>query len=215
MTAHPCHFALGVIFFLLPITGATRKTFVIGQNITATVGSTVTLGCHLLIQDTKVIQVNWNFCNDVHIAFHVNQPDTEGMVLAEFSHRVSLAKDYGITVSGVNRNDSGHYCCVYNTFPQGSFTGKIYLQVISEDTWTPGYYLWIGCGLGGLLVIVVIGAGSFYYKKKKSRPSYSNVNLSGAKPSGSSTQNPAAVTAASDIEENAANEYFNVILYSM
>ncbi|KAG9464815.1 hypothetical protein GDO78_019348 [Eleutherodactylus coqui] len=117
-----------MIFFLLPITGAVAETFLRAENITATDGDTVTLRCQLLKQDTKVTQVNWDFCNNMYIAFHVNYSDTKGTVVKEFSDRVSLAKDYGITITGVNRNDTGQYCCIFITFPYGKFTGKIFLQ---------------------------------------------------------------------------------------
>lgn len=217
MTPPPRHFALQMIFFLLPITGAAAETFIRDQNLTALEGSTVTLKCHLLKEDTKVTQVNWNFCNSVHIAFHVTNYDKEGMVTAEFSERVSLAKDYGITISGVNRNDSGQYCCVFNTFPHGKFTGRIYLQVYSQDTWTHNPYLWIGSGLGILLVVAVLGAGIFFYKKKKSQAFYSNINpkTSGAQSVGLNVQNPAVMMATNDIGEEENNEYFNIILYNM
>ncbi|XP_075707130.1 T-cell immunoreceptor with Ig and ITIM domains [Rhinoderma darwinii] len=189
--------------------------FLRAQNITATDGSTVTLRCHLLIDDTKVIQVNWNFCNDEHIAFHVNDHDTEAIVLQAYADRVSRAKDYGITISEVNRNDTGLYCCIYNTFPHGRFTGKIYLHVLSKETWTPELHLWAGCGLGILLVFAVIGAGSLYYKKKKSCAGSSNINpkTSGAKPVGSNIPSAALILSTSE-EEEADGEYFNIILYN-
>ncbi|XP_073433184.1 T-cell immunoreceptor with Ig and ITIM domains isoform X2 [Dendrobates tinctorius] len=176
MTPHSRDWALQMIVFLLPtIVVAVAETFLRTQNITATDGSSVTLRCQLLIQDTKVVQVNWNFCNDLHIAYHVNDHETEGMVMSAFSDRVTLANDYGIVISDVSRNDTGQYCCVFNTFPHGVYTGRIYLQVVSEDSWTRGPYLWIGSGLGILLVVTVIVTGSFYYKKKKSGAFYSNV----------------------------------------
>ncbi|KAG9464816.1 hypothetical protein GDO78_019348, partial [Eleutherodactylus coqui] len=109
---------------------AVAETFLRAENITATDGDTVTLRCQLLKQDTKVTQVNWDFCNNMYIAFHVNYSDTKGTVVKEFSDRVSLAKDYGITITGVNRNDTGQYCCIFITFPYGKFTGKIFLQVL-------------------------------------------------------------------------------------
>ncbi|XP_056415907.1 T-cell immunoreceptor with Ig and ITIM domains isoform X2 [Hyla sarda] len=188
------------------------------QNITATEGSTVTLQCHLPIGGTTVTQVNWNYCNNVHIAFHVSNYDIEGMVPNEFSDRVSLAKDYGITIQGVRRNDSGQYCCIFNTFPLGKFTGKIYLQVLSPDTWLHNPYLWIGSALGVLLVVAAIGAGIFYYKKNI-KTFYTNITPSRAKSGGS---NPAPILTPSNRppngstnEEKENNEYFNIILYNM
>ncbi|XP_069616122.1 T-cell immunoreceptor with Ig and ITIM domains isoform X2 [Ranitomeya imitator] len=168
MTPHPRDCALQMIVFLLPTTvPAVAETFLKAQNITATDGKSVTLRCQLLIQDTKVVQVNWNFCNDLHIAYHLNDHETEGMVMPAFSDRVTLAKDYGIVISDVSRNDTGQYCCVFNTFPHGVYTGRIYLQVVSEDSWRRGPYLWIGSGVGILLLVTVTVAGSFYYKVKR------------------------------------------------
>ncbi|KAM4043988.1 T-cell immunoreceptor with Ig and ITIM domains isoform 2-T2 [Anomaloglossus baeobatrachus] len=212
MTAHPRDCALPMVVFLLSITVAVAETFLRAQNITATDGSSVTLKCQLLVQDTTVVQVNWNFCNNVHIAYHVNYHDTVGMVQPEFSDRVSLATDYGIVISDVNRNDTGQYCCVFTTFPHGSYTGRIYLQVVSADTWTRGPYLWIGSGLGILLVVVVVGA------KKKSNAFYTNTNAKTRRPNtvGANIPNSALVIPTSeDIEREESNEYFNVILYNM
>ncbi|KAM3934933.1 T-cell immunoreceptor with Ig and ITIM domains [Leptodactylus fuscus] len=172
------------------------------------VGSSVTLKCHLLRSDTTITQVSWNFCNQVYIAFQIS--DTEGIVLQDFSERVTLAKDYGITISQLNRNDSGNYCCIYNTFPHGSFTGKIFLQVLSKDPRTQDYYVWVGSGLGILLVVAAVGAGGFYYKKKTSKIFYSN---SGPKTSGANPPNMASPALMTSSDET--SEYFNVVLYHM
>ncbi|XP_069801433.1 T-cell immunoreceptor with Ig and ITIM domains [Dendropsophus ebraccatus] len=210
-------FALQMRLLLLVIIGASAETILRAENITATEGSTVTLQCHLLIGDTTVTQVNWNYCNNVHIAFHVSNYETEGIVLREFSDRISLAKHYGITIQGVSRNDSGQYCCVFNTFPHGKFTGKIYLQVSSPDSWTHDWYLWIGSGLGILLVVIAISAGISCYKKKNSQVFYSNIGpaTSGANPIRSSTTNLPPVVSSGEDNEEENNEYFNIILYNM
>ncbi|CAJ0946031.1 unnamed protein product [Ranitomeya imitator] len=197
---------------------AVAETFLKAQNITATDGKSVTLRCQLLIQDTKVVQVNWNFCNDLHIAYHLNDHETEGMVMPAFSDRVTLAKDYGIVISDVSRNDTGQYCCVFNTFPHGVYTGRIYLQVVSEDSWRRGPYLWIGSGVGILLLVTVTVAGSFYYKKKKSGAFYSNtiVKTRRASPISANIPNSAQVVPTNeDAEREVSNEYFNVILNNM
>ncbi|CAN2387748.1 negative regulation of interleukin-12 production, partial [Pristimantis euphronides] len=220
MAPNPRHLPL-MTLFLLPITGSVAETFLRAQNITATEGSTVTLQCHLLIEDIKVTQViedikvtqvNWNFCNNQHIAFHVNYHDTKGMVVDKFSDRVSLAKDYGITISGINRNDTGQYCCIFNTFPLGKFTGRIYLQVLSKVSWTHGYYLWYWIGLGILIAVVVVGIGSFYYKKKKSQAVQSNIHpkTSGAKHVGSIITNSAPIMSTNEDKKGEYSEYFNV-----
>ncbi|XP_073526961.1 T-cell immunoreceptor with Ig and ITIM domains [Phyllobates terribilis] len=218
MIPHPRDCALQMTVFLLSITVAVAEAFLRAQNITATDGSSITLRCQLLVQDTKVVQVNWNFCNDVHIAYHVNYRELAGMVMPAFSERVTLAKDYGIVISDVNRNDTGQYCCVFNTFPHGAYTGRIYLQVISEGTWTRGLYLWIGSGLGILLVLIVFVAGSFYYKKKKSDGFYANTIAKTRRASPISANIPNSslvVPSGEDVEGEESNEYFNVILYNM
>ncbi|XP_071989361.1 T-cell immunoreceptor with Ig and ITIM domains [Engystomops pustulosus] len=219
MTPHP----LLTVSCLLLITGLSlpdvaAQTFLGAENITATAGSSVTLRCHLPMGDTAVIQVNWNFCNNVNIASLLNIHNKEGIVSPSFSHRVSLAPDYGITISGAKRNDSGRYCCVYNTFPHGTYTGKIHLQVVAPDSWPGGYYVWISAGVGVLLVITVIGVGCCYYKKKKTSQSfYTNIfpKPPGAQPAGANIPTAAPIQSTSEDEEADVNEYFNIILYNM
>ncbi|XP_075053503.1 T-cell immunoreceptor with Ig and ITIM domains isoform X3 [Mixophyes fleayi] len=163
MNMHQAHLSL-LLSCLLHLTGVLTGAPLRTHDITTTAGNDVTLRCELLLEDTKVTQVNWNFCNEVHIGFHVNNYKIKGQVVKEFSHRMSLAKDYGITISNVNGNDTGLYCCIYNTFPHGKYVGKIYLQVLAKGfPWTREHYIWIFMGFG-ILLLVTGSIGIFYYK---------------------------------------------------
>ncbi|XP_063806622.1 T-cell immunoreceptor with Ig and ITIM domains isoform X2 [Pseudophryne corroboree] len=213
MSVHGPDLSLLLFCYVLHITGTTAGASVRSDNITATAGSDVTLRCELLLGDTKVTQVNWNFCNDVHIAFHVNNYKVEGKVLEEFSDRMSLAKDYGITISNVNGNDTRLYCCIYNTFPRGKFTGKIYLQVLDGFPWTHGLYLGVVMGFG-ILLLVSGSVGIFCYRRK-SRGIQSSARPMSTPAAGSAM--PSSIltirTAEEDVDDSHSQDYFNVILY--
>ncbi|XP_073473519.1 T-cell immunoreceptor with Ig and ITIM domains isoform X1 [Aquarana catesbeiana] len=208
--------SLLVICSLLHLPGSSSGTSVKTHNLTATIGGEVTLKCQLLVQDTKVTQVNWNLCNDVHIASHINGHTTKGAVVGKFTERVSLAEDYGIQISNVNSSDADFYCCVFYTFPHGKFTGRIYLEVITEgSTWTLEHYSWTALPCG-ILLLAAGGLAIFCHKRK------SRLWLNSGKPN-SLPIDPAnmgvpgpvpAVSAAQDGEDDSqSQEYFNVIPY--
>ncbi|XP_075053501.1 T-cell immunoreceptor with Ig and ITIM domains isoform X1 [Mixophyes fleayi] len=214
MNMHQAHLSL-LLSCLLHLTGVLTGAPLRTHDITTTAGNDVTLRCELLLEDTKVTQVNWNFCNEVHIGFHVNNYKIKGQVVKEFSHRMSLAKDYGITISNVNGNDTGLYCCIYNTFPHGKYVGKIYLQVLAKGfPWTREHYIWIFMGFG-ILLLVTGSIGIFYYKRKsRGIPSRIRPISSPAKPADPTTPSSVPTLPAAEEEDNSQpQEYFNVILY--
>ncbi|XP_068122343.1 T-cell immunoreceptor with Ig and ITIM domains [Hyperolius riggenbachi] len=194
--------------YLLHLTGVSVSASVETHNITAASGSDVTLKCHLQVEGAKVTQVNWHFCNEEYIAIHVNDHDTRGTVKPKYAERVSLAEDYGIVISNVSAGDAGPYCCEFNIFPHGKFTGKIYLEVLANSaTKTSGQYLWFLLA-AGILVSAVLGT-LCYKRRSRSTPSTVRSNTLPGNPTSALSSPSSPDNQDSDDE---TQEYFNVII---
>ncbi|XP_053560500.1 T-cell immunoreceptor with Ig and ITIM domains [Bombina bombina] len=199
-----------IVCSILHMTGVLGDTFIRTHNITAAEGSDVTLRCELSLFHGKITQVNWMKCNHTYLAFYLNKSKTAGQVAQGFLQKVTLEDKYGITILSVNSNDTGQYCCIYNTFPKGKMEGKIFLVVTATDFWwNSGLYI---CILPAALL--VIGTVGFFCSKKKTRlKSVKQSSSPSLARSADRIQQSLATVTVTHEEDNDGPEYFNIWLY--
>uniref|UniRef100_A0A8C5QKC3 Ig-like domain-containing protein n=1 Tax=Leptobrachium leishanense TaxID=445787 RepID=A0A8C5QKC3_9ANUR len=192
---------------LIHVTGVLAGLHVKTHNVTATVGSDVTLRCELSSNVAKVIQVNWKLCDGPFISSHLLDKEH---IAPEFARKVTLTDEYGITIRNVTYSDTNIYCCTFSIFPLGSLTGEIFLQVTERNT-ERSLFLWVALGA---LILPIIGIAIVISCKRKSRwqPNNSDQN-DYTRPAFPMIE--ASVPATDRETEGGHNEqeYFNILLY--
>ncbi|OCT93627.1 T-cell immunoreceptor with Ig and ITIM domains [Xenopus laevis] len=187
--------------------GSPLETF----NITTTEGIEVTLRCDLPSAEAKIVQVTWDRCNGEDIAYHVID---KGHVVEKFAQRVTLEEEYGIKILNAHRNDSGSYCCIFSTFPNGKMVGKIFLLVREPFEWTVFHYI-LTVLIPGILLLIFGGALIVFCRKKKSHQSQNIRNQQVSPPARQMALNRVPITrSAEEQQNNMEADYFNVLLYN-
>ncbi|CAK6441666.1 unnamed protein product [Pipistrellus nathusii] len=135
-------------------------------NISAEEGSSVTLQCHLSSTSATVTQVDWTQ-QGRFLAIH--HAESGWSVYPAFRERVVPRPDLGLTLQALTANDTGVYSCIYHTFPDGIYRGRLFLEVLrsSGAGHLPGLLLPL---LGVLLLVVictVVTAVVMLARKKK------------------------------------------------
>ncbi|XP_015196801.2 T-cell immunoreceptor with Ig and ITIM domains isoform X1 [Lepisosteus oculatus] len=222
---HPASLLLQACFVLL--SGALVEGDLMAANLTAAVGGPATLSCPLARQETKILQAEWNRCNAEKIlTFH----QEFGVHTWEaYKGRISAADNTSFTLGEVTRNDSGEYCCILTTFPDGKLEGRTILQLgdrlKATDAPSPALlktpYIAVPV-LGGLVLFGVIAL--VIYLQRQNRPIRNPVHVAvhtGSSPivqqsfigKGPQTA-PSLPSKASDEpeeEEDTSEDYFNVL----
>ncbi|XP_063323676.1 OX-2 membrane glycoprotein-like [Pelmatolapia mariae] len=103
------------------------------QTVLAAVGEDAEFSCQLL--ETKdVLQVTWQKsshhgeANVATYSKHFGQRVNEGFT-DKFEFKYTGLQNCSIVIRNVMEQDEGCYPCLFNTYPEGSFTGKPCLQV--------------------------------------------------------------------------------------
>lgn len=127
-----------------PSLGAMTGRIVTVGNISAEEGGSVTLQCHLSSTTAKVTQVNWKQQDQVLAIRH----DTLGWHIdPPFMKRVVPGPNLGLTLRSLTVNDTGEYFCIYHTYPDGIYTGTLFLEVLRSSGMASG---------AGWLVILIL-----------------------------------------------------------
>uniref|UniRef100_UPI002FE4FA7F T-cell immunoreceptor with Ig and ITIM domains n=1 Tax=Homo sapiens TaxID=9606 RepID=UPI002FE4FA7F len=99
-------------------------------NISAEKGGSIILQCHLSSTTAQVTQVNWEqqdqllaICN-ADLGWHISP---------SFKDRVAPGPGLGLTLQSLTVNDTGEYFCIYHTYPDGTYTGRIFLEVLELE----------------------------------------------------------------------------------
>lgn len=78
----------------------------------------------------QVTQVNWEqqdqllaICN-ADLGWHISPA---------FKDRVDPGPGLGLTLQSLTMNDTGEYFCTYHTYPDGTYTGRIFLEVLESS----------------------------------------------------------------------------------
>lgn len=118
-----------------PSLGAVTGRIVTAGNISAEEGSSVTLQCHLSFTTATVTQVNWEqqdkllAVHDAKLGWHTSPV---------FRDRVVPGANLSLTLRSLTVNDTGEYLCVYYTFPDGMYKGRLFLEVLLNSGMPPG-----------------------------------------------------------------------------
>lgn len=107
-------------------TGATAGTIETKENISAEEGGSVILQCHFFSNTAEVTQVNWEQQGQLLAVYSADQG---WYVSSVFSERVVPGPSLGLTFQSLTRNDTGEYFCIYHTYPDGIYKGRIFLKV--------------------------------------------------------------------------------------
>ncbi|XP_066203509.1 T-cell immunoreceptor with Ig and ITIM domains [Saccopteryx leptura] len=213
----------------LPASGAMTGRIVTVGNISAEEGGSVTLQCHLSSTTAKVTQVNWEQKNRLLAIRHTN---LGWHINPAFQERVVPGPGLGLTLQALTMNDTGEYACIYHTFPDGIYKGRLFLEVLQSSGAEHGTRLWI-LFLGVVLLVVlctaVTGVVTVARKKKFLRIRSAESGL-GREPPGQEEWGPSIVSSPGSGAPAAAapaglcrgqsggdyaepHDYFNVLTY--
>ncbi|XP_004475677.2 T-cell immunoreceptor with Ig and ITIM domains [Dasypus novemcinctus] len=214
----------------LPASGAVTGRIVTVGNISAEEGSSVTLQCHLSSTTAKVSQVNWERPNQPLARHHA---DLGWHVYPAFSERVVPGPSLGLTFQLLTTNDTGEYFCIYHTYPDGIYQGRIFLEVLGSSVAEPsaGFQILLLGAMGTVLAVICVAViGAVTLARKKSLRIQSAESGLGRMPSEQEDWTPRVLSApGSCIQAEAApadlrraqreddsaepHDYFNVLSY--
>lgn len=114
----------------LPPLGAMAGRIGTTGNISAEEGGSVTLQCHLSSTTATVTQVDWKQ-RDRFLAIH--HTESGWSIYPAFRGRVVPRPNLGLTLQSLTTNDTGVYSCIYHTFPDGIYRGRLFLEVLQSS----------------------------------------------------------------------------------
>ncbi|XP_039698920.1 T-cell immunoreceptor with Ig and ITIM domains [Pteropus medius] len=150
----------------LLVSGAVTGRIVTVGNISAEEGGSVNLQCHLSFTTAAVTQVNWEQ-QDKLLAIH--HAKLGWHTSPAFRERVVPGSDLSLTLHSLTANDTGEYFCIYYTFPDGMYKGRIFLKVLlNSEAEHSSRFLTPLLGATALVIIciAVIAAIALARKKK-------------------------------------------------
>ncbi|XP_078512027.1 T-cell immunoreceptor with Ig and ITIM domains isoform X2 [Lissotriton helveticus] len=145
------------------LSGAMAGRILTPGRISTPQGSMVTLKCELSATTASVTHVIWNKCDKPTIAVYSGQ---DANVKHPFKEKVTVAEGYGIEILQAEYKDAGNYCCVFYTFPDGRYDGKLFLQVTESQSSTQRSVT-LGLSLGAVLVFGLVTAGILFLKDQE------------------------------------------------
>ncbi|XP_062945047.1 T-cell immunoreceptor with Ig and ITIM domains [Cynocephalus volans] len=152
----------------LPASGAMTGTVVTKGNISAEEGGSVILQCHLSSSTAEVTQVHWEQQDQLVAICHA---ELGWYIYPAFRERVSPGPSLGLTLQSLTINDTGEYFCIYYTFPDGIYRGRIFLEVLGSSVaeHSTSFRIPLFGAMATLLVVIctaVIGVVALARKKK-------------------------------------------------
>ncbi|XP_035772354.1 OX-2 membrane glycoprotein-like [Neolamprologus brichardi] len=130
-----------LIFSLLAIFSKGHTSGIQTQHtVLAAVGDKACLNCELMLSK-DVLQVTWQMISGSSEKNMATYNKYFGpRVNSEFTKKVEFKnpelQNCTIVIRNVTQQDEGCYRCLFNTYPEGAFTGRTCLQVYGKDTWS-------------------------------------------------------------------------------
>ncbi|XP_069328743.1 T-cell immunoreceptor with Ig and ITIM domains [Eulemur rufifrons] len=151
--------------------GAMTGTVVTTGNISVEEGGSVILQCQLSSTTAEVTQVNWELQDQLLAIRHA---DFGWYIHPAFSDRVAPGPRLGLTLRWLTTNDTGEYFCIYHTYPDGIYKGRIFLEVLRSSVaeHSTGFQIPLLGAVATVLVATctaVIGVVALARKKKSLR----------------------------------------------
>ncbi|KAK1146265.1 T-cell immunoreceptor with Ig and ITIM domains-like [Acipenser oxyrinchus oxyrinchus] len=143
-----------MIYFLL-LSGSLALKVTTLENIAVAKGGVATLKCNLSTEKNTITQSEWNRCNDKKVL--VYHPKHGATITYEYTDRISDVGIDGFRIKETRENDTGEYCCIFNTFPSGKYEGKIVLELKDPPSHSTNW-LTIYVVIGGASAVLVFGA---------------------------------------------------------
>ncbi|XP_042524775.1 T-cell immunoreceptor with Ig and ITIM domains [Dipodomys spectabilis] len=136
-------------------------------NISAEEGDSVILQCLLSSTMANVTQVNWEQQEKFLATYHT---DFGWHINPSFRERLIPGPSLGLTILSLTRNDTGEYLCIYHTYPDGIYKGRIFLEVLERSasknsTWVLIPWLGAMATVLGAICSAVIRAVTLSRKK--------------------------------------------------
>ncbi|XP_045142088.1 T-cell immunoreceptor with Ig and ITIM domains [Echinops telfairi] len=147
--------------------GAVEGRIVTPGNVSAVESGSVTLQCHLSHTAAEVTQVNWARPYQT-LAIHHN--DYGWYITPDFRKQVVPGPGLGLTLQRLTCNDTGEYACIYYTFPDGIYHGRLFLEVLgsSEAKHRAGFQMsWLGALVTVPVVICTVAIGLVTLSRKR------------------------------------------------
>ncbi|XP_005386470.1 PREDICTED: T-cell immunoreceptor with Ig and ITIM domains [Chinchilla lanigera] len=143
-------------------------TIVTQGNILAKEGGSVVLQCYFSSTTANVTQVNWEQQDQLLAIYH---PDFGWYINPVCSGRVSPGPSAGLTFHSLTMNDTGEYFCIYHTYPDGIYRGRIFLEVRGSSvgetsTWFQILLLGAVAAAVGIICATAFGLVALARKKK-------------------------------------------------
>ncbi|XP_036913306.1 T-cell immunoreceptor with Ig and ITIM domains [Sturnira hondurensis] len=134
--------------------GAVTGRIITTGNISAEEGGSVTLQCHLSSTTATVTQVDWKQQDRMLAIYHTN---LGWRAYPAFRERVALGPNLDLTLRSLTTNDTGEYSCIYHTFPDGMYKGRLFLEVLQSSgaEQRTGFQILL---LGVILLVVICTA---------------------------------------------------------
>ncbi|XP_006864230.1 PREDICTED: T-cell immunoreceptor with Ig and ITIM domains [Chrysochloris asiatica] len=151
----------------LPASGAMAGSIVTTGNISAEEGGSVTLRCQLSYTMATVIQVNWKLL-DQTLAIH--HTEFGWNIYPAFSKRVIPGPGLDLTLQRLTINNTGEYFCIYYTFPDGIYQGRLFLEVLGSSVAkrNAGFQkFWLGAMVTALVCCTAVIVVVALFRKKR------------------------------------------------
>lgn len=79
----------------------------------------------------QVTQVNWE--QHDHSLLAIRNAELGWHIYPAFKDRVAPGPGLGLTLQSLTMNDTGEYFCTYHTYPDGTYRGRIFLEVLESS----------------------------------------------------------------------------------
>uniref|UniRef100_A0A8C5KW25 T-cell immunoreceptor with Ig and ITIM domains n=1 Tax=Jaculus jaculus TaxID=51337 RepID=A0A8C5KW25_JACJA len=134
-------------------TGVMTGTIETEGDISAEEGGSAIFQCRLSSTKAEVTQVNWKKRDQLLAVYH---PVLGWHISPGFRERVAPGPHLGLTFKSLTMNDTGEYFCTYYTYPDGIYSGRIFLVV--QESSVAGFQMPVSGAVAAVLGVICAAA---------------------------------------------------------